>query len=411
MDFFNCQTLAEARRLVLAHAASADIGSETVGLAAAAGRIAAADCLCREELPSFPRSTVDGYAVRSADTFAAGEGIPALLTVIGEVAMGQTTALVLGPGQAAAVPTGGMLPSNADAVVMLEHTERVDDRTLLVTKPVAPGDNSIARGEDATTGTVLVRQGQKIAPLDIGVLAACGFAEVSVYRRLKVGVLSTGDEIVDVSALPQPGQVRDINSYTLAALLEASGYTAIRYGIIGDNYASLRQKLAEAAAACDAVMVSGGSSVGARDYTVKAIEALGGPGVLLHGIAVKPGKPTIFGMVGAVPVFGLPGHPVSALIIYHQLVRPALAVMAGEKVQRVFRVPAKISRNVASAPGRDEIIRVRLLPKDGEYWAEPVFGKSGLICTMTEADGLVVIAPEKSGLYAGEQVEVEMLRC
>ncbi|EAX47195.1 molybdenum cofactor synthesis domain [Thermosinus carboxydivorans Nor1] len=411
MDFFNCQTLTEARRLVLAYAASADIGSEIVELAAAAGRIAAVDCLCREELPSFPRSTVDGFAVRSADTFAAGEGIPALLTVIGEVAMGQTTTLVLGPGQAAAVPTGGMLPGNADAVVMLEHTERVDDRTLLVTKPVAPGDNSIARGEDAMPGAVLVRQGQKLTPLDIGVLAACGFAKVSVYRRLKVGVLSTGDEIVDVSVSPQPGQVRDINSYALAALLESAGYTAVRYGIIGDNYASLQLKLAEAAAACDAVLVSGGSSVGARDYTVKAIEALGGPGVLLHGIAVKPGKPTIFGMVGAVPVFGLPGHPVSALIIYHQLVRPALAVMAGEKAQRVFKVPAKMSRNVASAPGRDEIIRVRLLHRDGEYWAEPVFGKSGLISTMTEADGLVVIAPEKSGLYAGEQVEVEMLRC
>ena len=411
MDFFHCIPLEEAEPIIWESLAGSSPPQETVHLGQAAGRIIAADMVSTEYIPSFSRSTVDGFAVRSSDTFGAGEGVPASLILAGEIHMGQASSQQLLPGQAAPIPTGAMLPPGADAVVMLEQAETVDDETILILKAVAPGDNVIRKGEDLAPGQIIINRGQKLGAADIGALAACGFAAVSVYGSLNVGIISTGDEIVDADAALQPGQIRDINSYALAAAVTEKGHRPIRYGIIPDEYDKLLACLTQAAAECHLVLVSGGSSVGARDHTVRVLEDLGGRKVMIHGLAIKPGKPTIFGMVGTVPVFGLPGHPVSALTIFDKLVTGALDRMAGAVPRRCpFVIPAVISRNVASAPGRDDFIRVRLTPAGPDYVAEPVFGKSGLISTLVQADGLVRIPTESSGLYAGDRVMVELFR-
>lgn len=410
MDFFDCISLNKARDLLDKVLPESAVGVEEVALMDALGRIAAEAVTAAGDLPPFSRSTVDGYAVLSRDTFGAGEGIPVMLTLTGEVFMGQEAKPALASGQAVIMPTGGMLPQGADAVVMLEHTERSDDETLLVLKPAAPGENVVTKGEDIKGGAVVVSAGTKLAPAEIGALAACGIATVKVRQRLKVGIISTGDEVVDIAAAPVDGQVRDINSYTLAALLTEAGCQVSCYGIIKDNYTELLQAVGQAVQENQLVLASGGSSVGARDHTVKVIEQLGQQPVIFHGLAIKPGKPTIFGMVGEVPVFGLPGHPVAAMTVCQILVLPVVKKLQGEtNVKAGHRVPAHLTRNCASAPGRDDFLRVKLHWQDGEYRAEPVLGKSGLISVITQADGVVHIPADATGLYAGDIVLVEVI--
>lgn len=410
MEFMKAKTLNEARKILFDSLEGYVLEAETTALSKSLGRITAGDHVMGEDLPAFSRSTVDGFAVRSSDIFVAGEGIPVVLENIGEVFMGETTNLTLASGQAANIPTGGMLPSGADAVVMLEYTEKPDENTVLVVKPAAPGENIIAKGEDMKSGTVIIRGGERIGAAQIGALAACGFAEVSVRRQPRIGILSTGDEVVDIKAKPGGGQVRDINSYALAAMMEEIGCSTIRYGIIPDDYQQVLLALRQAVGETDMVLISGGSSVGTRDYAVQAIAELGMPGVLLHGIAVKPGKPTIYGLIGQVPVFGLPGHPVSAMTICEQLVKPAIGRLLGQnELFRGWAVPARITRNIASAPGRDDFLRVRLLWQQDGYAAEPILGKSGLISTMLQAEGIVHIDTDCGGLYAGDPVRVELI--
>lgn len=410
MEFFQYMPLSQARDRVAASLAGLAAGSETVDLPEALGRVAAADITAGEDLPPFSRSSVDGFAVRSADTFGAGESVPVILSITGEVAMGEQSAGALLPGQAVAVPTGGMLPPGADAVVMLEHTDRPDAETLLVLHVAAPGENVVARGEDIAAGAVILAAGQRIGPQHIGILAACGHARVPVREKPAVAVISTGDELVDIDKVPAGGQIRDINSYALGAMLTAAGCRVERLGIVRDSYEDFLAVLTKAVAACRLVVISGGSSVGARDYTVRAIGALGSPGVLIHGIAVKPGRPTVFGMVGRVPVFGLPGHPVAAMTVCEQLVKPAVRLLLGQTDGEPCAVPAAVSRSVASAPGRDDFVNVRLGKSQGQYTAEPILGKSGLISTIAQADGVVHIPADKSGLYSGETVEVLVIK-
>jgi len=410
MEFMNAKPLSEAWKILFESLEGNVMETETVALPQSLGRILAKDHIAQEDIPSFSRSTVDGFAVRSSDIFVAGEGIPVILDNAGEVFMGQPAAMAVLPGQAVMIPTGGMLPAGADAVVMLEYTEMPDETTVMVVKPVAPGDNVIYKGEDIQAGTVIVRSGEKIGATQIGALAACGFTEISVRKQPRIGILSTGDEVVDIAVKPEGGQVRDINSYALAAMLEMIGCSTIRYGIIPDDYQQVLLALQRAAKECDLVLISGGSSVGTRDHTVQAIAQLGAPGVLLHGIAMKPGKPTIYGLIGRVPVFGLPGHPVSALVVCEQMVKPAVELMLGQSpAKREWVIPARVSRNIASTPGRDDFLRVRLRWGQDGYEADPVLGKSGLISTMTQADGLVHIDADSGGLYAGDLVMVVLI--
>ncbi|WP_346353780.1 molybdopterin-binding protein [Azotosporobacter soli] len=410
MEFFRCISLEEGRRQIAAALADIRTAVELVALAQACGRVLAEDVFSRENLPAFARSTVDGFAVNSADTFGAGEGLPALLELDGEILMGSTAEGRVGNGAGMTIPTGGMLPEGADSVVMLEHTQRPDATTLLVLKPVAPGENIVRAGDDISAGGLILSKGSRITPQDIGALAACGIAELKVYCPPVVGVLSTGDEVIEPQLTPKDGQVRDANGPALAALIEAAGCRVIRYGIIRDEKAALRECLAEAAAACHAIVLSGGSSVGVRDHTVEVLEEMGQRPVVFHGLAVKPGKPAIFAMLGKTAVFGLPGHPVAALTVCRQLVLPALDSLSGKCRKDQIKVRAKMTRNMASAAGRDDFIKVRLRYEAGEYLAEPVLGKSGLIFTMTQADGEVHIPADKTGLYEAEWVTVELLR-
>jgi len=410
VDFFQYMPLSQAREMVAASLAGVVSSTETVDLPQALGRVASAAVTAGEALPPFSRSSVDGFAVRSADTFGAGEAIPVLLAITGEVAMGEQAGGALLPGQAVAIPTGGMLPPGADAVVMIEHTDRPDADTLLVHRVAAPGENVVARGEDIATGTVILAIGTYIGPQHIGILAACGHGRVPVRKKPVAAVISSGDELVDIGETPASGQIRDINSYALGAMLTEAGCMVERLGIVRDSYEDFLTVLTEAVSSCQMVVISGGSSVGARDYTVRAIGSLGSPGVLIHGIAVKPGRPTVFGMIGKVPVFGLPGHPVAAMTVCEQLVKPAVRSILGQKTGCSWAVPAAVTRSVASAPGRDDFINVRLDKREGGYTADPVLGKSGLISTIAQADGIVHIPADKSGLYSGESVEVLVIR-
>jgi len=371
---------------------------EEVPLGEALHRVLARDVKAAEDIPGFARTTVDGYCVRAADTVGAGEAIPAMLHLAGEVRMGREPPRPLRPGEGIAAPTGAMLPGGADAAVMMEHTERVGDE-ILVKRPVAPGENVILAGEDFSRGTVILAGGRRLSPRDAGVLAAAGFDRVAVYRRPLVGIISTGNELVPAGETPGPGQVRDANGPMCAAFAAELGCLPRPYGIVRDDRDALDAALARAVSECDAILLSGGSSKDVRDLAASVIAGRGE--VLVHGIAIAPGKPTIIAIAGGRPVIGLPGHPASAYIILHALAGPLFSAMSGQPREE-RRVRALLSENIPSQKGRAEFVRVRL---DGDR-AIPCFGKSGLLNTFAPSDGMVVVPADREGLEAGETVEV-----
>jgi len=375
----------------------------------ALGRITAGAVVAASPLPPFRRSTVDGYAVRAEDTFGASPSQPAYLRLAGEVLMGRAAELELRPGQAATVHTGGMIPEGADAVVMLEDTQRAAQDEIELVKAAAVGQNVLQAGEDVQPGEVVIEAGSLLRPQEIGGLLALGRTELEVARRPSVAILSTGDEVVPPKAEPGPGQVRDVNSYTLSALVEKAGGIPQRYGIIPDQIEALRQAARRAHAESDMVLIAAGSSVSVRDITADVIQELGPPGVLVHGVALRPGKPTILAVCGRVPVVGLPGNPVSALVVAGLFAMPALRRLLG------FRGPswpatltAALAANVASVAGREDYLPVRLEVAPEGLLAQPVHGRSNLIFTLVRADGLVRIPAEATGLEKGERVEVRL---
>ncbi|SFR14541.1 gephyrin-like molybdotransferase Glp [Desulfoscipio geothermicus] len=406
-ELFQARTVREARELLGVHIKTGR-RAERVPLLEALGRRLAEDVAAVDDVPGFDRSTMDGFAVRARDTFGASESLPAYLDITGEVLMGCEAAGDLEVGQAWRIPTGGMLPPGADAVVMIEYTEELDDRTIGVTKPVAPGDHVVRAGEDIAAGSKVLPAGHVLRPQDLGVLSAVGLSEVSVARPLRVGIISTGDEVVEPHERPGPGQVRDINSYALYGQAVRAGAQARICGIVRDNFDLLLERLQQAVAECDLVLLSGGSSVGTRDVAAKVLDTLGSPGVLFHGISIKPGKPTVGAVVDGKPVFGLPGHPVSAMVVFNLLVTPLLKYGAYVDDPLEFPVRARLKRNMRSAAGREDYIRVRLNREGGEITADPVLGKSGLISTMVQAGGLARIPADKEGVEAGEYVEVKL---
>lgn len=406
MQPFTVIPVAAARARLLETWAGGPVGSEFVALPAALDRVLAEPAGALDDVPGFDRSTVDGYAVRAADTFGASEALPAMLSAGSPVLMGEAAGAPLRPGEARAVPTGGMLPPGADAVVMIEYCEAPDDRLVLVNRPVAPGENIIRRGDDARAGDQVLAAGRRLRPGDIGLLAGVGLAGVAVRRRPRIAVISTGDEIVAPEVRPGPGQVRDINSYALVAAVDAAGGEGVLIGVIRDEATAVRAALDRALATADAVVISGGSSVGQRDVTPDVINSFGRPGVIVHGVALRPGKPTILAVVHDKPVFGLPGHPVSALVTFDLFVRPVIDRLLGRSEERTATVRARIARNVASAAGREDYLRVSLEQRADGLWAVPLLGKSGLISTMARADGLVRIDIGRDGLVAGDEVEV-----
>jgi molybdopterin molybdotransferase len=376
------------------------------------GMITSKDIISPEDLPAFNRSTVDGFAVNSTDTFGATESLPSYLIVKAEIFMGEEPEFKLKKGEVAKIATGGMLPEGADSVVMLEHTQQVDEKMIEVAKPVAPGKNVIKAGEDAKKDECILKSGCRLRPQDIGALAGLGITDVWVYENPRVSIISTGDEIVPADKPIKPGQVRDINSYNLSGLILNSGGIPVKRGIFSDKYDIIRDIVEESLMNSDMVLITGGSSVGTKDMTAGVINDMGKPGVLFHGVSIKPGKPLIGGIVDGVPIFGLPGHPAAVNVCFEILIKPVLENLSGlrkaifDKEKRT--VLARISKNVSSGPGREEHIGVTLEKRDGELWAVPILGKSGLITTLTKADGTAVIPLRKLGVQEGEIVEVRL---
>ena len=406
MQFFKVKTVEETFALIEEYIPVTQ-HKEVRVLEEALHYILAEPVVAKENVPSFDRSTVDGYAVKAKDTYGSSESMPGFLTVTGEVKMGEVPHSVVGPGNAVYVPTGGMMPSGSDSVIMIEHCEDLDG-LLNTYKQIAPGENVIRAGEDIKEGETLLTAGTKLRPQELGALASLGITHVTVFRQLKVGYLSSGDEIVPYQTETlQEGQIRDSNHLTISGLAREWNVDVVYGGIVRDDFEVFRQKAQELYEQVDCLILSGGSSVGAKDYTTEVIQSLGDPGVFVHGISIKPGKPTILAMADGKPVIGLPGHPASAMIIFRLFGERILRKLMGEKVERKpERIFARITKNIPSSPGRSDYIRVRLVEKEGEWWAEPIIGKSGLITTLVKSDGMVEISSEKEGISQGEYVPV-----
>lgn len=376
---------------------------EKVALEEARGRVLAEDVLAGEYVPSFNRSSVDGYAVRARDTFGCSDAIPAILPVSGETFMGEAAAAAIVPETAVAVPTGGAVPEGADAVVMVEYTEDYGDGSVGILKPVAPGQAMVYKGDDVCPDTLVLQKGRVLRAQDIGTLAAIGRSEVAVMKKVAVGVISTGDELVTPDKTPAVGQVRDVNSAMLRALLEENGAEVICYGIVVDDADLLRERVNEAMSACDVVLLSGGSSVGVKDATCQILEDAGE--LLFHGIAMKPGKPTILGKHGNQPLVGLPGHPVAAYFVTRVFVLPLLARLSEKEVPS-YKMRARLTENVSANHGRAQYHFCRLHESEEGLVAEPIRAKSGLITTLAGTDGFFVIDRDQEGLAKGSEVEV-----
>jgi molybdopterin molybdotransferase len=402
-EFFSVRTVAEARTGFRPRRRTA---VESVPLAEALHRVPAADVRSPEDLPGFARSTVDGYAVRAADTFGASEGLPSYLDVSGAVRMGASPEVAVTPGRCVAIPTGAVLPDGADAVVMVEHTAQTMPGTIEVSRPVAAGSGVVRADEDVAAGAVLVPAGRPIRATELGLLASAGIATVEVHARPRVVVIATGDEVVapDTAKL-KPGQVRDATSSALCGLILEAGGDPVRGGIASDDPGSLSTLLRDALRHADLVVISAGSSVGTRDETAGAVAELGE--VWCHGLAIKPGKPTLLAHCGEIPVIGLPGNPLSALVVFRLLGVPLVRTVAGnEHTPPEPTVRARLTRAVPSLAGRLDVIQVRV--RDGA--ADPIHGPSALLRVLTEADGYLAVPEAATGLDAGTDVEVVLYR-
>ncbi|MEN6328263.1 MAG: molybdopterin molybdotransferase MoeA [Syntrophomonas sp.] len=373
---------------------------ENVSLNEASRRILAEDLMSPENMPSFTRSVVDGYAVRAGDTFGSSESLPAYLDFAGEVKMGQVADRELLPGQCCWIPTGGMLPPGCDAAVMVEYTEKLGDDTVLIYKPAGPWENIMQKGEDIRQGQKVLAAGHLLRPQDIGLLASLGISSLKVFKPMEIGLISTGDEIVPITRKPQAGEVRDVNSHSLAAAIESIGGRPRHYPLVRDDFDSLKLAVEKGLQENDVLMMSGGSSVGVMDVSLDVLLSFPESSLIFHGIALKPGKPTLAVKIADKLVIGLPGHPVSALMVFHIICAPAL------HSRPQFSVEANISLNLASQAGRDDFVPVQLKEAGGELLAVPVLGKSGLMSILSLADGYVHIPYEKQGIKAQTKIKV-----
>ncbi len=386
------------------------VKTETVNTLAALGRIIAKEIAASEDLPAFLRSTMDGYALRASDTYGASEGQPAYLNIVGEVLMGQPAKLIVKKGEVVKLHTGAMLPDGADAVVILENTQQTGT-TLEVVKSVAPGENIIRVGDDVRVGSRVLTAGTLLRPQDIGGLMALGKTQIEIYNQPKVCIISSGDEIVSPQNTPGPGQVRDVNTYSLSCLISQCGGISKPLGIVPDNYDELSKAAKQGFKEGDILLISAGSSISTRDITAKVISSLGKPEMMVHGLSIKPGKPTIVAVIGGKPVFGLPGNPVSAMIVFDLLVRPVIFKVGGCIAPPLLStVLARVTQNIPSTPGREDFIPVEIKVEGNGYAATPIFGESNLISTMMKAGGIVRIPLAKHGLMEGETVIVRLFQ-
>ena len=407
-EFFNVRSPSEAMATLRPYLARIE-DVETIPTTSSLGRVAGADIRSPEDLPSFPRSSMDGYSLRARDTYGASESLPALLEVVADIQTGQASRISICTGEAAVAYTGGMLAGAADAVVMIERTQPADDGSIEVLRPVAPGENVIQIGEDVQARDLLLSRGHLIRPQDIGGLLALGITELDVVRKPRVGIISTGDELVSPQELPRPGQIRDINTYTIASRVAQCGADPLVFGLVPDEHDVQLEAARKILEITDMLVFSAGSSLSTRDMTAKVFDGLGAPGVLVHGISIKPGKPTVVAVAGRKPLFGLPGNPVSALIVFDLLAAPTIRVLSGEPPSGFSpKVSAALAVDVPSESGREDYVPVGLHRDGDDLVAKPVFGKSNLIYTLVRADGIIRVPAESGGLYAGERVAVRL---
>ena len=391
--------LDEVKEFIINYFRGYVLTSEQVHMESASGRVLSEDVLSNEYVPGFTRSTVDGYAVCASDTFGCSDSIPALLSLKGEVTMGKPAGFSISKGECGYVPTGGAVPKGADAMVMIEYADVFPDGTIAINKPSAPGNGLIFTGDDVKPGKLVLKIGQRLKPKDIGTLAAMGVTSVDVFKKPKVAVISTGNELIPPDGIPNSGEIRDVDQSMLIASLCSAGAEAISFGIIKDEQTLLMQTVIKASEECDMVLISGGTSVGLRDATSIVIEQLGE--ILVHGLALKPGKPTLVGEIANKPVFGLPGHPVAAYFVFKLLVEPLLSAMTLTSECPII-VSSSIVSNFPSNHGREECVAVTL--KDGQ--AIPISAKSGLITTLSGADGFIRIPRDCEGLKKNSRVDV-----
>jgi len=408
MDFFNVVSVEEGRRMMLEVFKDYRFDLEEISIFEGTDRVLAEDIIAKENVPGFNRSTVDGYAVKSSDTHGASESIPSFLTLLGEVRMGEKADIKISNGEAVYVPTGGMIPEGADAVIMIEYAEKLDDSTLMVYRPVSVGENVTLKGDDIKSDEKAIVRGKKLSPQDIGVLAALGVSKLKVFKKPRFFIISTGDEIIDIDEEMTIGKVRDINSYTLYSLITKQGGQVTGRAIVKDNFELLRDCVEKALDISDIVIISGGSSVGTRDYTSKVINSFNGKGVFIHGISIKPGKPTIIGEGKGKAIFGLPGHPVSSMIIFKVFVEYFIKKKLGMN-ESIKKTTAIIDFNFPSSPGKETYQMVNIVEREGKTYAVPAFGKSGMITLLSKSDGYIVLKPHEEGISKGEIREVYFL--
>lgn len=381
---------------------------EMVDILDAVDRTLGIDVLSNINVPDFNRSTMDGYGIVAEDSHGATEAIPSILTILGEVKMGELSNIKIKPGKTVYVPTGAMVPEGATGVIMIENTEKMGEDALLVYKPISKGKNMVYIGDDIKKGEIALHKGRIINAEAVGTLAALGISKVQVYKRPRFYIISTGDEIIDIHEELTAGKIRDINSYALHVLAEKAGGEVVNKSIIKDNYELLRQEVEKAMALADIVLISGGSSVGTKDYTNKVINSLGGKGVLAHGLSIKPGKPTIIGDCHGKLVIGLPGHPVSSIVVFKALIEHYIDKKLGNN-KVLPTVMATMEHNFPSSPGRETYQMVKLRQEDGKYYASPTHGKSGMISLLSQSQGYLVIKMHEEGVNKGEERTVFLL--
>ncbi len=402
-------SLQKAQRLCRQRLGNHRVDTERLSLQEAVGRGLSVAVSVRTPLPHFPRAIRDGYAVRARDTFSASPTNPVVLQLTDTVHIGHAPDFVVKPGQAAQIPTGGMLPAGADAVVMVEYTDPMSADQVQIFRPAAPGQYVQQVGEDIPQNEQALAPGAVLGPAEIALLSALGETEVEVYRRPRVGIISTGDEIVAPQHEPIPVQTRDANAYGLAAACRDNGSEPILFGIVRDDADELLSTAGAALGNCDLLLISGGSSAGTQDITRQVLAELTMDEVFIDGIALRPGKPTIVAAHDEKLIFGLPGHPVSALIVFHRLVRPVIGWLIGTEVHDPTQI-AQVTRNIPSEAGLTEYVRVKLRRDGDQLWAQPIFGKSASLSTLAQTDGFIEIATGIEGLIEGEQTPVILWR-
>ena len=405
--FFKVLAPQEALALLLT---VAPVGRETIPSVQGRARVLAEDLFSAVDLPHFHRAAMDGYAVRSKDTFGASQSLPAYLKLAGVVEMGKEATQGLNKGEAIRISTGGMMPPEAAAVVMVEYTDETDRGLVEIHRSVSPWQNVIQIGDDIKKGEPVFSQGRRLRGHDLGALTGVGISSIAVYKRPRIALISTGDEVVDAEVDPRPGQVRNINQHSLAGLIEEVGGELKDWGVIGDDRAQLTEAIGAALAWADAVLLSGGSSMGAKDIALETILSFPESQFIFHGISIAPGKPTIFAKACGKPILGLPGYPVSALVIFDLFGAPMLRRLGGESLDALQRfsrtVRAKLTTNISSQLGREDYVRVVMKADGAGFKATPLPSKSGAIFTLVKADGMVRIGMNQDGLEQGEEVDV-----